>query len=124
MELKPHVVLRDAVRHYPEYEAFVSQFGTHVISHKGIELSFYDIQRVFRACFAIENNNELTFPNEDPFKLSRRKKEAIFWNVIQDEKQKDVAERMGITTVSVGQYVEAGFKQVSRIIFEAEVLDD
>lgn len=46
-------------------------------------------------------------------KLSKRKMEAIFWNVIMDKKQRDVAEIMGITTVSIGQYVEAGVIQVA-----------
>jgi predicted transcriptional regulator len=52
--------------------------------------------------------------------LSERKREAIFYNVILDWKQKDVAERMGITTVSVGQYVDQGCTQLARIYFPAE----
>lgn len=46
-------------------------------------------------------------------KLSRRKRQAVFYNVILDQKQKDVAQIMGITTVSVGQYVEQGMLQVA-----------
>ena len=45
--------------------------------------------------------------------LSKRKMEAIFYNVILDMKQRDVAEIMEITTVSIGQYVEAGVIQAS-----------
>ena len=45
--------------------------------------------------------------------LSKRKMEAIFYNVILDMKQRDVAEIMGITTVSIGQYVEAGVIQAA-----------
>ena len=45
--------------------------------------------------------------------LSKRKMEAIFYNVILDMKQRDVAEIMGITTVSIGQYVEAGVMQAA-----------
>lgn len=47
-------------------------------------------------------------------RLSKRKKQAVFWNVICDQKQKDVAARMGITTVSVGQYVEQAMLQVAK----------
>lgn len=46
-------------------------------------------------------------------KLSKRKMEAIFYNVILDKKQRDVAAIMEITTVSIGQYVEAGVLQVA-----------
>lgn len=50
-------------------------------------------------------------------KLSKRKKEAVFYNVILDMKQKDVAARMGITTVSVGQYVEQAMLQIVGILW-------
>lgn len=46
-------------------------------------------------------------------RLSARKREAVFYNVILDWKQKDVAERMGISTVSVGQYVQAAMEQLA-----------
>jgi predicted transcriptional regulator len=35
-------------------------------------------------------------------------------------KQKDVADVMGITTVSVGQYVESGFAQIAKEYFAEE----
>lgn len=46
-------------------------------------------------------------------RLSARKREAVFYNVILDWKQKDVAERMRISTVSVGQYVQAAMEQLA-----------
>lgn len=46
-------------------------------------------------------------------RLSTRKREAVFYNVILDWKQKDVAERMKISTVSVGQYVQAAMEQLA-----------
>lgn len=49
--------------------------------------------------------------------LSPRKREAVFYNVILDKKQKDVAAIMGITTVSVGQYVEQAMIQLSEKYF-------
>jgi DNA-directed RNA polymerase specialized sigma24 family protein len=52
--------------------------------------------------------------------LSTRKREAVFYNVILDMKQKDVAKIMGITTVSVGQYVDQAMLQVSRELWPQE----
>lgn len=52
--------------------------------------------------------------------LSKRKKEAVFYNVIYDMKQKDVAALMGITTVSVGQYVEQACLQVAKELWPDE----
>lgn len=46
-------------------------------------------------------------------RLSARKREAVFYNVILDWKQKDVADRMQISTVSVGQYVQAAMEQLA-----------
>ena len=52
--------------------------------------------------------------------LSPRKREAVFYNVILDWKQRDVAKKMGITTVSVGQYVEQAMIQLSERYFAEE----
>lgn len=70
-----------------------------------ISLSFWDLQN------ALVN-------------LSPRKREAVFYNVILDKKQKDVAAIMGITTVSVGQYVEQAMLQLSVDYFPEMVVDD
>lgn len=75
--------------------------GVLVVSHNGLDLCFMDIKKSLN-------------------KLSARKKEAIYYNVILDMKQKDVADVMGITTVSVGQYVESGFAQIAREYFAEE----
>jgi DNA-directed RNA polymerase specialized sigma24 family protein len=57
--------------------------------------------------------------------LAPRKREALFYNVIMDLKQKDVAKKMGITTVTVGQYVEHAFRQlVSSHLITEEDIDD
>ncbi len=45
--------------------------------------------------------------------LAPRKREAFFFNVVMDMKQRDVAEKMNITTVSVGQYVDAACEQMA-----------
>lgn len=56
-------------------------------------------------------------------RLSARKREAVFYNVLLDWKQKDVAKRMQISTVSVGQYVQAAMEQlVSALDIEQTVV--
>lgn len=101
-EKKKRRVLREAVRHYYEFEQLFISDGIISISHGGIDISFLDLKDAIA-------------------KLSPRKQEAIYYNVILDMKQKDVAEKMGITTVSVGQYVESGFSQIAKEYFPDEV---
>lgn len=108
-----HRILREVLRHYTEYRELVNSDGrSHVIEHgywvynedgtknhkEDVSISFWDLQ------------NGLT-------ELAPRKREAIFYNVILDMKQKDVARIMNITTVSVGQYVEAGTIQLAKAYF-------
>lgn len=111
-----HRILREIYRHYIEYKQLVTSTGEFVIDHgyfvyeddeetiKGREIvtiSFWDL------------HNNLN-------KLSKRKREAVFYNVILDLKQRDVAEIMGITTVSVGQYVEQAMLQLAENYFAEE----
>lgn len=108
-----HRILREVLRHYTEYRELVNQDGRlHVIDYgywvynedgtrkqkEDVSISFWDLYDGLK-------------------ELAPRKREAIFFNVILDEKQKDVAKRMGITTVSVGQYVEAGCLQLAKRYF-------
>lgn len=96
---KQHRYLREALRHYHEFEQLFVQTGQISISGPDqIEISFLDLK------------NGLN-------RLSKRKREAIYYNVILDMRQKDVADIMGITTVSVGQYVESGFIQFAEDYF-------
>lgn len=111
-ETPRHRVLREVYRHYLTYRDLVSQDGRHhVIEHgyyvedeKGnkrkvsIAISFWDLFNGLK-------------------QLSPRKREAVWYNVILDQKQKDVAKRMGITTVSVGQYVEQACIQLAEHYF-------
>jgi len=110
--VEKHRVLREVLRHYLEFRSYVSwtdnsssagSSGTDrwEIEHKGLRISFLDL----RDCLA---------------QLSVRKKEAVFWNVIMDKKQKDVAEIMGITTGSVNQYVEQGMLQIAQTLWPEE----
>lgn len=115
----PHRVLREVLRHYDEFKHFVGSGGDHVLTHSylvydettaepkdkvTISISFWDLHDALR-------------PQSEGGILSDRKRQAVWLNVIEDLKQKDVAEIMGITTVSVGQYVEHAMEQLSRKYF-------
>lgn len=52
--------------------------------------------------------------------LPPRKKEAVWLNVICDMKQRDVARLMGISMVSVGQYVDQAMRRLSKRYFTEE----
>jgi DNA-directed RNA polymerase specialized sigma subunit len=118
-EIPKHRVLREVYRHYLEFRQYVSDTGQHVIEHGyfiyddkgnikdkiGISISFWDLFNGLKD-------------------LSPRKREAVWYNVILDQKQRDVAERMNITTVSVGQYVEQAMLQLSERYFAHEIDED
>ncbi len=76
--------------------------GETIKSQESVTISFWDLHRGIK-------------------ELSPRKREALWWNVILDQKQKDVAEIMNITTVSVGQYVEQAVLQLSEKYFAEEI---
>jgi len=95
-----HRLLREVLRNYLTFESLCQQSGSYVISHAGFDISFIDLQNALKD-------------------LSPRKREAVYYNVILDWKQKDVAAKMGITTVSVGQYVEQAMIQVSKRYFDS-----
>lgn len=110
--IPPHRVLREVLRHYTEYRTHVTNTGNHVIRHGywvypengerykvAVTLSFWDLHRGIK-------------------ELSPRKREALFYNVILDQRQRDVADKMGITTVSVGQYVEQACLQLADEYFK------
>lgn len=129
-ELLPHRVLRDVLKNYLEFRDIVTspeqqatgQAGKNrtvgnsrgtdgvidytysvrredgTIDKISLSVSFWDLQGLLR-------------------RLSPRKREAVFYNVILDKKQKDVAEIMGITTVSVGQYVDQAMLQLQKGYF-------
>lgn len=105
-ELPPHRFLREILRHYLEFRDFVAQGNDHVIEHSYLvrdpdgrlkkvtmSFSFWDLHRGIS-------------------ELPPRKKEALFYNIILDKKQKDVAEIMKISTVSAGQYCDLGLKAI------------
>jgi len=119
-EIPKHRILRETLRHFIEFREVVQGYGSAgdgadgrkgVLEHtywaedsKGklkkvdVSISFWDLQIGLA-------------------ELAPRKREAIWLNVIEDKKQKDVAKIMKITTVSVGQYVEAGMIQLAKRYF-------
>ena len=74
-----------------------------------VTISFYDLERALKQ---FEDDTK-----KDGTVLSKRKEQAFYLNVIRDMLQRDVAEIMGITTVSVGQYVEQGMMQLCGYYF-------
>lgn len=79
--------------------------GENIVDRQTVSISFWDLHRGIKD-------------------LSPRKREALWYNVILDWRQRDVAERMGITTVSVGQYVEQAVIQLADIYFVEEEKED
>ena len=104
-----HKILREVYRRYLDFKDYVSRTGNDVIEYaveteKGsgvyvpVTISFTDLKN---------GVNE----------LAPRKREAFFLNVICDKLQREVAEIMNITTVSVGQYVDAAMIQLAKRYF-------
>ena len=111
-----HRVLREVLRHYPEYRALVNADGRHDL----IEYAYWIYDKRGRRKKKIELTISFWDLHNRLKELAPRKREAIFYNVILDKKQADVAKLMGITTVTVGQYVEAGTKQLATKYFSKE----
>ncbi len=113
-----HRVLREVYRHYLEFRQYVSDTGNHVIDH-----GYF----IYNDDGTVKDKITVTISFWDLFNglkdLSPRKREAVWYNVILDQKQRDVAKKMQITTVSVGQYVEQAMLQLSERYF-AEKDDD
>ena len=107
-EIKPHRVLREVFRNFRQFQAFVSSTGKDVIDHAYIIENPETGERK-KIEITISYSDLLGRLNE----LSDRKREAVFYNVIMDMKQRDVADIMGITTVSVGQYVDTAMEQMA-----------
>lgn len=116
-----HLILREAYRNYLTFEQYVTDTGRDVIEYAipvskesdewvPVAISFTDLQRALRALGAGELKADGTV-------LSKRKEQAFYLNVIRDMKQKEVAELMKITTVSVGQYVDQAMLQLAEYYF-------
>lgn len=121
-----HRVLREVFRHYLEFRQYVSDHGKHVIEH-GYYLYDEDGNHILNED-GTKQKVMVTISFWDLFnglkELSPRKREAVWYNVILDQKQHVVAKRMEITTVSVGQYVEQAMLQLSKRYFADEEDED
>jgi DNA-directed RNA polymerase specialized sigma24 family protein len=115
-----HKILREAYRNYLTFQDFVSATGKDIIEYavptkKGsremvmISISYSDLERALHQ-FSDGIRSEGTV-------LSARKEEAFHLNVIRDMLQRDVAEIMNISPVSVGQYVDQACLQLSEYYF-------
>lgn len=113
-EIPKHRVLRELYRHYLEFRTLFQDTGIHVIDHGYFVEDEDGNRRIVRVSISL-------WDLQDALKnLSPRKNQAVYYNVIRDMKQKDVAALMGITTVSVGQYVEQAMLQLSEEYFASD----
>lgn len=110
-----HRLLREVYRHYPEFRQLFIDTGIHVLTNtyewypddtsaepdeKGVyppDMSRPQKETVSLSLFDLtEGLNELTL----------RRRQAFYLNVILDLLQKEAGAIMGISTVTVGQYVD------------------
>ena len=127
-----HRILREIYRHYIEFREFVAQGNEPILEHTYLapaedepvqcpnqprahkEHEGNDMECAL--CGARLRRTTVSFSFWDLHRglkeLAPRKREALFFNVIEDRKQKEVAKIMGITTVTVGQYVEHAMRQL------------
>lgn len=109
-----HKVLREVFRHFTEFEDWVSATGNSTIEHGYFLYDEEDENKIVGKVLVTISFWDL---HDALQRVAERKKEAVYYNVIKDMKQKDVAEIMGITTVSVGQYVKQAMIQMSEDYF-------
>lgn len=117
--IPPHRILRDIYRNYELFKDYVANTGNHVIEH-----GYY----TYNEDGSIKTREIVTISFWDLHKglaeLSPRKAQAVYHNVIRDKKQKEVADEMGITTVSVGQYVQSAMESIARDYFAEQITSE
>lgn len=131
-EQPEHRVLREIFRHYTEFREYVGQGNDSFLEHTYLApdrgepqicpeqpRAHGEHEALDMRCILCEAKLHRVTVSFDFWDLQRgikelapRKREALFYNVIRDMKQKDVAKKMHITTVTVGQYVEHAFRQL------------
>ncbi len=101
------------LRHYLEIRDYVAQGNDHIIEHSYL-------------CYALDGRVKKVTMSFSFWDLHRglnelplRKKEAIFYNILLDKKQKEVADIMGISTVSAGQYCDLGLRSIVDSFYES-----
>ena len=143
-ETPEYLILREVFRHYTEFREYVGQGNNPVLEHTYItpitqpgpcsgnprankEHEALEMECVHCGCAMKRVTVSFNFwdLHRGLKSLAPRKREALYWNVINDQKQKDVAKKMGITTVTVGQYTSHAFKTlISSHIINVEETDD
>ena len=126
---KKSVILREAYRNYLTWgdlitygdgnTMHVSDILTYRVPKEpgseemvDVTISYHDLERAL--------NQFQDTARRDGTVLSKRKEQAFYLHIIRDMLQRDVADIMGITTVSVGQYVDDGMKQLCKYYFAEE----
>lgn len=109
-----HKILREVFRHFTEFQDWVSATGESVIEHGYFLYDENDEDKIVGKVLVTISYWDLY---DSLQRVAERKREAVYYNVIKDMRQKDVAEIMGITTVSVGQYVKQAMIQMSEDYF-------
>jgi predicted DNA-binding protein (UPF0251 family) len=121
-EIPLHRILREVYRHFYEFESYFRSSGKHVIEH-GYYVYEDDLETIkdkHMVTISLFDLRDGLKPQSEGGILSSRKLEAVMLNVVRDMKQRDVADIMGITTVSVGQYVEQAMIQLADKYFSGD----
>jgi DNA-directed RNA polymerase specialized sigma24 family protein len=131
-EVAPHRVLREVLRNYLSWRDHLAFNG---FQDDVIEHSYYvadepdpddpegepSLRKVTLTVSFSDLQNSLKSQDKGGV-LSERKREALLYNVVFDWLQKDVATKMKITPVSVGQYTDLALRQLSKRYFTADDL--
>ena len=130
-EVAPHRVLREVLRNYLSWRDHLAFNG---FQDDVIEHSYYvadepdpdsdeepSLRKVTLTVSFSDLQNSLKHQDQGGV-LSERKREALLYNVVFDWLQKDVATKMGITPVSVGQYTDLALRQLSKRYFTSDDL--
>lgn len=131
-EVAPHRVLREVLRNYLSWRDHLAFNG---FQDDVIEHSYYiadepdpedgegtpSLRKVTLTVSFSDLQNSLKSQDKGGV-LSERKREALLYNVVFDWLQKDVATKMKITPVSVGQYTDLALRQLSKRYFTSDDL--
>jgi DNA-directed RNA polymerase specialized sigma24 family protein len=131
-----HLILREIYRHYLDYKDHYARTGHDILVggthdddcqwwdrlkrvNKKIDPSIRDKDAPCTCGFSETGPVMISFLElQNSLKnLSKRKKEAVFLNVILDLTQREVAEVMQIKMVTVGQYVKSAMQKIEKEYF-------
>lgn len=93
-----HKIIRALLECYNEFKEYSIREGFHFIEYQGYTLSILDLQ-------------------DQLWRVSPRKRQAIELHLIEGLKQHEAAAIMGISPVTVGQYCVAGCSTLAKFYF-------